>query len=193
MNVFIIPEDYRRDQYILKPIIAAMMSAVGRPRANVEVCQELLGGVTEALKWQRIERIIRSVQYRVNLFLLCVDRDGQEGRRASLDNLQQRAESVLAGRKAFLGENAWQEIEVWVLAGHDLPSDWPWKEIRREVDPKERYFLPYARQRGVDNERDQGRKTLAREAAARYGRIRQLCPEDVEALENRIRSFTGDT
>ena len=58
MRVLVIPEDFRkglsrgtRDQYILKPIISAMMSAVGKPRAKVQVCQEpLLGGVGEALK-----------------------------------------------------------------------------------------------------------------------------------------------
>jgi len=33
-----------------------------------------------------------------------------------------------------------------------------------------------------------GRGSLAKEAAAHYPRIRRLCPEDVAALEDRIRT-----
>lgn len=59
MRILVIPEDFRKDQQILKPIIKAMMSAVGKPRAKVQVCQEpLLGGIGEALKWERIEDIL---------------------------------------------------------------------------------------------------------------------------------------
>ena len=40
----------------------------------------------------------------------------------------------------------------------------------------------------------EGRKTLAEEAARRYDRIRQLCPEDIADLEDRVRSFVeGNT
>ena len=34
----------------------------------------------------------------------------------------------------------------------------------------------------------EGRRRLAKEAAQRYSRMRQLCPEDVGALEERIRA-----
>ena len=40
MNVLIIPEDFRQDQFILKPIIKAMLSALGKRRATVKVCRE---------------------------------------------------------------------------------------------------------------------------------------------------------
>ena len=86
----------------------------------------------------------------------------------------------------FLAENAWQEVEVWVLAGHDLPKDWTWQDIRQEPNPKETYFEPFAKQRSVLDEPGQGRKTLAREAAENYGRIRSLCREDVASLEAAI-------
>ena len=33
---------------------------------------------------------------------------------------------------SFLAENAWEEIEAWVLAGLNLPSDWSWAEVRAE-------------------------------------------------------------
>ncbi len=72
-----------------------------------------------------------------SLFLLCVDRDGYEGQRAQLDHLEQQASSMLDTGKCFLAENAWQEVEVWVLAGHDMLDGRSWKEIRAEVNPKE--------------------------------------------------------
>jgi hypothetical protein len=76
-----------------------------------------------------------------------------------------------------------------VLAGHDLPHDWVWQQIRAELDPKEIYFLPFATQKGVLKEPGQGRKTLAQEAARRYPRIKGLCQEDIGNLEARIQSW----
>ncbi len=185
MNVLVIPEDFRKDQYILKPLVEAMMKARGKV-AKVRVCQDpRLGGIDQALNWEQLAEIIDRYSYRVELFLLCVDRDGNPTRRQRLDQLEQEAASMLYGGKQFLAENAWQEIEVWILAGHELPGDWGWQEIREEVNPKERYFLPFAQQRGLLDEPGEGRKTLAKEAAGRYVRIRQLCPE-VDTLEQRI-------
>lgn len=125
----------------------------------------------------------------VDLFILCVDRDGQPSRRQALDRIEQLATTVLSDDRLFLAENAWQEIEVWLLAGHTLPARWSWRAIRAEPQAKETYFLPFAMERGLVNEPGQGRRTLAIEAARRYGRIRQRCPEDVHALEQRIRGW----
>ncbi len=69
MNVLIIPEDFRKDQYILKPIVEALMAAIDKPHANVRVCQDpLLGGVAEALKWDRIKEILSRYQGMVQVF-----------------------------------------------------------------------------------------------------------------------------
>ena len=187
MNVLVVPEDFRKDQYILKPMVEAMFRHVGRQSAKVRVCQEpLLGGIDQARDWERIKEILDRYRGMVDVFLLIVDRDGEAGRRRALDNLEQKARDTLAAGRTFLGENAWQEVEVWILAGHDLPNDWTWREIRQEVHAKEAYFEPFARQRGVTDGPGQGRKTLAEEAARNYGRIRQLCSEDVAALEGRL-------
>ncbi len=186
MNVLVIPEDFRKDQYMLKPIIQAMMAQIGKPRAKVIICKDpLLGGVEEALKWENIESIITRYPM-VNLFLLCVDRDGKHGRKNQLEKLEAAASNILPDKRFFIAENAWQEIEIWVLAGQDLPSDWNWQDIRQERDPKESYFIPLATQRNLLDTLGEGRKQLAEEAAKRYQRLRQLCPEDIVNLENRI-------
>lgn len=186
-----IPEDFRKDQYILKPIIEAMLERLGKPRAKVLVCSDpLLGGVRAALNWVRIREILDRYRGMVDVFVHIVDRDGQTGRRRQLDALERKAEEHFAGGPMLVSENAWQEVEVWVLAGHDdLPPDWQWTEVRLEPNPKERYFVPYARRRGVAEGPGEGRKTLASQAAKRYDRIRRLCQEDVMALEERLRGL----
>ncbi len=187
MKVLIIPEDFRKDQDVLKPIVEAMLAAVGKPRAIVRVCQDpLLGGIDQAMRWARIEEILDIYKGTFQLFLLIVDRDGNEGRRAGLDKLESRAAAKLAASRVFMAENAWQEVEVWALAGQKLPAGWSWKEIRSELHPKERFFLPFAEMRGLSNEPGQGRKTLARESAANYRRVRTICSEDVASLEVRL-------
>jgi hypothetical protein len=188
MNVLVIPEDFRKDQYILKPMIEAMLREIGQSRATVRVCQDpLLGGIDQAMNWDRIQEVLDRYLGMVDVYLLIVDRDGNEGRRIALDNLERKAANHIPSGRFFLTENAWQELEVWVLAGHDLPNDWSWKEIRQERDSKEVYFEPFARKRQLLDEPGRGRKTLSREAAGNYKRIRQLCQEDVASLENRLK------
>lgn len=193
MNVLVIPEDFRKDQHILGPLIRSMMAHLGERRAQVEVCRDpLLGGITEALRMANLELIVQSNPM-VDLFLLCVDRDGEEGRRITLSNLEARlGEKVKKGEGAFLGENAWQEIEVWLLAGHDLLRGWRWNEIRAHRDPKEAYYILLAREKKLVGEDSQGRKVLGLEAGKRYQRVRQLCREDILVLEKRIEAWLRD-
>ena len=147
MNVLIIPEDFRKDQYILKPVLTKLLAAAGKPKAKLQVCLDpLLGGVGEALKWSRIEEII-DMYPMVQLFLLIIDRDGNSGRRTALDGIEKKADAKFAAlgadtSRTLLAENAWQEIEVWALAGVDLPKDWVWKDVRAEPNPKEHGGTP---------------------------------------------------
>lgn len=185
MRVLVIPEDFRKDQYMLKPIVQAMMATIGKPNAKVRVCTDpLLGGVSQAMRWERLEEIIDSYRGMVDVFLLCVDRDGEEGRRQALDNIEARAAAEYPGR-VFLAEHAWQEIEVWVLAGHSLPPDWRWQEVRAHRDPKDAYYLPFAQSQGVENEPAEGRKRLAAQACTRYGAMKNRCPE-LRSFEARV-------
>jgi len=142
MKVLVIPEDFRKDQYMLKPIIGAIMAKLGKPRAKVMICQDpLLGGVTEALKWENIKSIINQYAM-VDIFVLCVDRDGKEGRKNALAKIEEEAATILASGRLFLAENAWQEIEVWVLAGHLLPPDWKgWTSVKKLIPKKHTSFL----------------------------------------------------
>ncbi len=184
MTVLVVPEDFRKDQYILKPLLSRLLATLGKPHATVRICQDpLLGGVGEALKTERIDEIVARYSGRVQLILLCVDRDGDAGRRQRLDQLETRF------GKGFLGANAWEEIETWALAGLELPSEWRWRDVRAEVHVKERYFDVLAHRRGVDGGPDGGRSALGEEAAGRIDAIRRKCPDDFDALAQRIEAL----
>ena len=188
MNVLVLPEDFRKDQYILKPMIRALMAEVGYTSAKVQVCTDpLIGGISAALKWEVIQPILASYRWYVDLFLLCADRDCEEGRQVALRKLEEQAQKELGAGKFFFAEHAWQELEVWLLAGHDkLPKDWNWNDIRAERDTKECFYLPFAKSSGCIDHPAEGRGTLADQAARHYKRVRTRCPEDVRNLEERV-------
>lgn len=184
MKVLVIPEDFRNDQYILKPLFERLLQSAGKPHARVRVCRDpLLGGVGEALKVERLKDIVAQYDGMTDLFVLCVDRDGDRGRRTRLDAIE--TEFGKDGR-AFLAGEAWEEIETWVLAGLDLPKDWGWREVRAEVQVKEWYFAPLAQERGVADGPGGGRKALGEEAARRISAIRGKCRGDFDALARRV-------
>ena len=183
MNILIIPEDFRKDQYILKPIFQKLVATLGSGSSRVRVCQDpLLGGVGEALKSSRMEEVIERYPM-VQIFILCVDRDGRVGRRQRLDEI----EAEFGPAQIFLAENAWEELETWVLAGVDLPNDWRWADVRVEVEVKERYFDPLVARLGLSGSPGGGRKALGETASQRIGAIRQKCPEDFDRLARRLR------
>lgn len=182
MNILVIPEDFRKDQYILKPIFEAMLAAHGKPHAKIRICNPpLLQGVTEALKDDRLEEIISRYSF-VDIFVLCVDRDGQLGRKDRLEQI----EGKFSSNKIFIAEHAWEELEVWVLAGLQLPKGWVWKEVRSEVSVKEKYFDAIAKQFGVADGPGGGRKYLGELAKKKFPAMLAKCPEDLGRLSTRI-------
>jgi len=191
LNVLVIPEDFRKDQYVLGPLVQRLFAEIGKPRARVKICTDpVMGGISQAMDGERIDEVIDMYPI-VHVFLLLVDRDGKAGRRTALDGLESRAAEKLSEGRALFGENAWQEIEVWALASQDLPSEWKWQEIRTEVNPKETYFEPLARQRRLTGEPGEGRTTMGREAAQNYARVRSRCREDIQTLETRLKDWFG--
>ena len=181
MNIVVIPEDFRKDQYILKPLFSRLVRRLGAHNPQVRICRDpLLGGIGEALKTEQLATIVGDQKGMTDIFILCVDRDGNTGRRQRLDELE-----ALFGA-SFLAENAWEELETWVLAGLELPSDWRWRDVRAEVAVKERYYEPLAARRGLAGATDGGRKVLGEEASRRISAIRQKCPEDFDSLARRL-------
>ena len=186
MRVLVIPEDSRKDKYILKPLFESLFRSIGKPSARIWVCEDpVLGGVREALKSSRISEVIGRHGGMTRIVILCVDRDGNLQRRRRLEEMEQEF-----GRdRVFLAENAWEELETWVLAGLRLLPGWRWEDVRAEVRVKEVYFDVLARGRGLTQTLGGGRKRLAEEAARQIDTIRQKCPEDFNALAQRLETY----
>ena len=149
----------------------------------MRVCHDpRLGGIGEALKPDRIAEIVNRYEAMTDVFILCVDRDGVENRRRKLDGLERR----FGNDRWFFAENAWEELETWLLAGLKLPKKWRWADVRAEISVKERYFDMLAKRRSVTDAPGGGRKPLAEEASRQIGAIRRKCVEDFNALAQRI-------
>lgn len=184
MKVLVIPEDFHNDHFILKPLFERLFRSIGRPKANIQICRDpLLGGVAEALKSERISEIVEQYQGMIDIYVLCIDRDGKEGRRRRLDQLELKFGTQ---QQTFLAVNAWEEIETWVLAGMKLPKNWSWQAVRAEIHVKETYFDQFVNQRNLSETPGGGRKTLGEEAARRIAAIRRKCSEDFGSLAKRL-------
>ena len=184
MKVLVIPEDFRNDQFMLKPLFNRLYRLLGRRAARVQICNDpLLGGVSEALKVERLCEIVE--QYPMyDVFILCVDRDCNPHRRKRLDELEE-----IFGTQ-FIAVDAWEELETWILAGLDLPREWNWSDVRKECDVKEHYFEPLTDQMGVSDGLGGGREILGEKASRRINAIRLKCPEDFDALARRLDNLT---
>ena len=190
MRVMIIPEDFLKDQHILKPLFSRLVRQIGAPSVEIQMCyQPRFRGVDQALVLTDLERIVRRFGGMVDVFILCVDRDGRTGRRQRLDQI----EAEFQGKCVFLAENAWEEVETWVLAGVDLPNDWRWADVRAEVDVKERYFDRLVFLRGLADTEGGGRRVLGMEASRRIRAIRQKCSEDFDSLARRLENAVQAT
>ena len=179
MKVLIIPEDPRKDQYILKPIFERLFASFAKPNTKVVVCTNpSMRGISDALNPARLTEVFERYPM-FDIFVLCVDRDGEITRRQRLDQLEQCFDHLIA-------VNAWEELETWVLAGLDLPKEWVWAHIRADISVKEQYFEPLAVRRGVADGPGGGRKALGDEAARRLIGMRQKCQEDLDHVAQRL-------
>jgi hypothetical protein len=89
MNVLIIPEDSRKDKFILKPLFKSLFRSIGKRRTRIRVCEDpVLGGVGEALKPERIAEVVKKHRGMTDIFVLCIDRDGDTNRRQRLNHLE---------------------------------------------------------------------------------------------------------
>lgn len=190
MNVLVIAEDHQLDQFLLKPLVEAILRAADVRQARVRVCTNpRFRGDTQVLDWSPLSIAVRQHSGMTDLFLLCVDRDGNETRHLVLERLEAAARTELKADQGFFAVQAVQELEVWALAGiQPLPRGWRWAEVRSHRDPKEAYFRPHVEQRGLRTTPGAGRKTLGEEAASNYARVRRRCSE-VRQLEERIRGW----
>ena len=186
MKFLIIPEDFRKDQYILYPMIQKLLENIGFANPKVRVCKDpLMGGVSEALKKERLQEVFTRYGGMIDVFILCVDRDADCGRHIRLQNL----ETYFRDQVVLITSHAWEELETWLLAGIELPIKWKWQDIRKAHDVKEKFFESLAYELGLSSEPGGGRRTLGQRASTKVQRIRQLCQEDFDILAQRLEAL----
>lgn len=181
MKVLVIPEDPRLDQYILKPIVERIFADFGKsPRVTV-LSNPRLRGVAEALNPAILADIVAT--YPMNdLFLVLVDRDG-EGARSAVASAR---ESEHSGRLFVC--LAIEEVEVWMLAIHSETLGVRWREIRTEVNPKERFAEPFLQERAPRLDAGRGRAWAMRELGSQWRGVLDRCPE-LKDLKRRIETW----
>lgn len=187
-KVLVIPEDFTKDEHVLKPVVEKILAEVGKPKASVEVCRNPnFGGIGEALKLDRLRKDVIDRYPMVDLFVLLVDRDGDAGRENSVANLETQLTAELAHREGkFLAALAWQEVEVLVLAGHELPGDWTWSQIRADADVKNHAFQDLVTAKNTRQLPHEGRKKLMAEGIKNWNRMTSRCPEDIGRLMQKL-------
>lgn len=178
----IIPEDPTLDQYILKPIVEQIFSDLGKsPRIHV-LSNPRLRGVSQALDPAILADIV-STNRMIDLFLVLVDRDADVKKRP-LEARERSAEHP--GR--LLVCLAIEEVEVWMLAIHRDTIGAPWKTIREERDPKERFAHPFLAERAPQLGAGNGRAWAMRPLGQKWRGVLDVCPE-LEELKQSIESW----
>ena len=183
MTVLIVPEDFRKDQFVLKASFREAPCLIGQAARD----GESVSG--PAPRWRRrsveagngLRRSSSDTVERRDIIVLCIDRDGRAGRRQRLNQLEETF------GERFLGAEAWEEIETWVLAG--LTPSWELELGRRASrGGRQRAVLRRTGEtaRASAARPDGGRSELAEEAASRIDGIRRKCSEDFDALAQRI-------
>ena len=181
MKVLVIPEDPILDQYILKPVVERIFSDLSKaPRVTI-LSRPRLRGVAEALNAAVIARIVAA--YPMNdLFLVIVDRDGDETR----SRIGAAREAEHQGRLFFC--LAIEEVEIWMLAIHHglLPS--PWREVRAEVNVKERFAEPFLSSQVPELDPGEGRAWAMSSLGGQWRGVLKRCRE-IEELRGRIEGW----
>jgi hypothetical protein len=188
-KVLVIPEDFTKDEHVLKPIVEKVLEDAGKANSTILVCRDPnFGGIGEAMKKERLRKDVIERYPMVDLFILLVDRDGDAGREVKAANLETDLTVELAGREGrFIAELARQEVEVFVLAGHDLPDGWTWQQIRGDADVKNTAFQDLVNATDTGKLPHDGRKKLMAEGIKNWARIKSRCPEDIGSLIERLK------
>ncbi|MCZ7635082.1 MAG: DUF4276 family protein [Verrucomicrobia bacterium] len=188
LKVLVIPEDFTKDEHILLPLVSRIVEECGR-KGKVRICRDPnFQGVDAALDLERLRTEVIGRQAMVDWFLLIVDRDGQKGREDTAARLEAALDARLGpSERRFVVTLAYQEVEALLLAGHELPPDWSWQEMRADADVKNTYFKKFVALGGTKRKPHEGRQKLMAEAMRNWNRIKARCPEDVGRLIARLR------
>ena len=180
MNVLIIAEDFRKDQFVLKPIIEKMFADIGKPRAKVLMCLDpLLGGIDQATDWERIHEILEMYPM-VDIFLLVVDRDGvpTQAHRPWID-LRPRARKCLEKIGCSWRRTPGRKSRSGLWRARSFPRNGGGATSAVNTIPRKNTSSPGQKHAACSTNLARVEPPWGREAAAEYKRVLGRCPEDL--------------
>jgi len=161
-KVAVVCEDHTLDQYVVVPIIRAVLSAAGKPQAVVRVVTspQLRGISNVETEFEAIATRYAAIN---DLVIFALDRDALDGQDGRGDRAAGFSSKVAALAPAIRDKVevvlAVEETEVWALWGVRAEIGDSWSVVRRERDSKERYFDPFVT-KGDMRQPGQGRTRL---------------------------------
>ncbi len=170
----VVPEDPTLDQYVLKPIVERLFANLGKmPRVQV-LSNPRLQGVSQALDGEILADIVDTNRM-IDMFLVLVDRDGDDTKRPrqAKERTRQHADRLFVCL-------AIEEIEVWMLALHRGRLGVPWRDVRAEHHPKERFAHPFLAAHAPKLSAGGGRAWAMRELGSKWKGVLEVCPELAE-------------
>jgi hypothetical protein len=181
-KVLIVPEDPIYNGFILQPLGVRLMKEIGKNNAKVEVLTNpKVSGYDHAR--DQLESICKRYAH-FDLVLFLADRDGKDGREASLTKLTEKLQSK---GYPFIAQAAKEEVETWLLAGHKSKLQKTWTEIREDSGIKENIFQTFIEEFGDDGP-GEGREKLMKETLRNFSGLRQSCPE-ISLLMEKIKAL----
>lgn len=170
-RVLVIPEDPTHNGYILKPLIEAICSDVGKPRALVKVLgNPRLEGYDHAARAIRDELPDRYRFFDLWLFIPDADRASP----AAMASLEQ---STRDKGIALFCCPAVPEVEIYACAGWRDRLGKSWEDVRLDTEMKENVFEPFLERFGDARRAGGGRDLLVAEGLRNLPLLYTLCPE----------------
>jgi len=143
LKISLAMEDHTNDQYIAVPVIRAILTDLGKPKALIKpVTNPRITGI-ESLKVQASDLLDRYGAIS-DLVLFVVDADGEDGSPGRGNRVASMRDRINGSPRSEQGlvVVAQQELEVWALWGARSELNARWIDVRDERDPKERFFEP---------------------------------------------------
>ena len=168
LNVLLILEDLRNDQYIALPVVQAIFAELGRPKAKVIP----LSNPHVQGHMQAYEKVANDLEkYRKShpiwIFLLDIDAD---------HDVPFLIKKVNATGVRLACIKIVPEIEAWLLAGFGSELG-TWQSIRNHHRLKEDIFQPFLSQKKLQQRIGGGRVELMRETLKNWNTVKTRCPE----------------
>lgn len=186
LKVLVIPEDPTYNGAILKPLVEALMTDIGKPAAKITVLSNpRLGGYDHAVKAIRAELPDRYGFFDLWLFMP----DGDRANPAAMQGLEQ--ETQAKGIK-LLCCAAQPEVEIYACAAYRSEIKMTWATARAHPKMKEAVFEPLVARVGDARRASGGRDKMIAESLKNLALLYQLCPE-LQVLRDRLAALLADS